>query len=257
MSARCARLAAVVTVFTLAFVPGVRAQGQNPAGRGQAGPPPTPRAAAPIDLTGYWVSVVTEDWRYRMVTPTRGDYQGVPMTPAAIKVADAWDPAKDEAAGLQCKSYGAAAIMHVAGRIRFTWQDDRTLKMETDNGTQTRLFRFEGSPAARAGRRSWQGDSVARWESNGRGRGAGGSLRVVTTNLLAGYLRKNGVPYSENIGLTEYFDVAPLPSGGQVLVATVVVDDPMYLDRQFVVASQFKKEPDGSKWDPTPCSSTW
>jgi len=82
---------------------------------GRGGPPPSPKAAAPIDLTGYWVSVVSEDWRYRMVTPAKGDYQGVPMTPEALKVADAWDPAADEAAGNQCKSYGAAAIMRVPG----------------------------------------------------------------------------------------------------------------------------------------------
>jgi len=247
---------AVVAAFALVFVLGVRTHGQNPPAGQASATPPTPRAAATVDLTGVWVSLITENWRYRMVTPARGDYQGVPMTAAAIKVADAWDPAKDDAAGLQCRSYGAPAIMHVAGRIRISWQDDRTLKLETDNGMQTRLFRFEGGPAARPGRRTWQGDSVARWESGGRGRGAVGSLRVVTTNFLAGYLRKNGVPYSENAGLTEYLDVAPIP-GGQVLVATVVIDDPVYLDRQFVVASQFKKEPDSSKWDPAPCSSTW
>ena len=67
--------------------------------RGNPQPPRAPRAAAPIDLTGYWVSIVTQDWRWRMVTPRKGDYQGIPMTPAAAKVADAWDPAKDEAAG--------------------------------------------------------------------------------------------------------------------------------------------------------------
>src|SRR5580693_72020 len=71
----------------------------------------TAREAAPIDLTGYWVSVVTEDWRYRMVTPARGDYQGVPMTPAARAIADAWDPAKEEASGDLCKSYGAPALL--------------------------------------------------------------------------------------------------------------------------------------------------
>src|SRR5215831_18232171 len=81
----------------------VLAQGR---GRGGAPPPPqTPRAAAPVDLDGYWVSVVTEDWRYRMVTPARGDYQGVPMTPEARVIADAWDPAKEEGSGDLCKSY--------------------------------------------------------------------------------------------------------------------------------------------------------
>ena len=199
-----------------------------------------------------------------MVTPTKGDYQSVPMTLAAVKLADAWDPKKDQAAGLQCKSYGAPTILHTATRIRVSWQDDRTLKMETDYGQQTRLFHFEdaqATPAAQRGPRSWQGYSTAVWESNGR-RGAGGApvgagLVVLTSNLKAGYLRKNGVPYSENAKVTEYLDVAPIPSGGQMLIATVAVDDPQFLDRQFVVASQFKKETDTSKWDPTPCSSEW
>ena len=114
-----------------------------------------PKAAAPIDLTGYWVSIVTEDWRYRMVTPAKGDYQGVPMTPEARKVADAWDPAADEAAGNQCKSYGAAAIMRVPGRLQISWQDDDTLRVETDAGMQTRLFHFKDDQTA--GERSWQG----------------------------------------------------------------------------------------------------
>ena len=229
---------------------------------GPPAPPPTPRAAAPIDLSGYWAAAVTEDWRYRMVTPAKGDYQAVPMTPAAIKIADAWDPKADETAGLQCRSYGAPAIMHTATRLHITWQDDRTLRVETDYGTQTRLFRFNaaGAAPAAASRRSWQGDSLAQWETAGRGRGGaamGGALRVTTGNLLSGYLRKNGVPYSQDARLTEYFDLTPLPGNGQLLVVTAAVEDPVYLDRRFVVISHFKKEADGSRWEPSPCSSTW
>ena len=100
------------------------------------------KADAPIDITGYWVSIVTEDWRYRMVTPAKGDYASVPLNAEARKVADAWDPAKDEAAGDQCKSYGAAAIMRVPGRLHITWDGETALKMETDAGTQTRMFEF-------------------------------------------------------------------------------------------------------------------
>src|SRR5437764_782817 len=120
------------------------------------GPPrQTPRAAAPIDLTGYWVSIVSEDWRYRMVTPAKGDYQAIPMTPEAVKVADAWNPDADTAAGNQCKSYGAPAIMRVPGRIHLTWDDEQTLKLEMDAGTQTRIFRFQ-KPASKS-EPSWQG----------------------------------------------------------------------------------------------------
>ena len=110
--------------------------------RGNPQPPRAPRAAAPIDLTGYWVSIVTQDWRWRMVTPAKGDYQGIQMTPEGRKIADAWDPAKDEAAGEQCKSYGAPALMSVPGRLHITWQDDTTIKVDADAGLQTRLLRF-------------------------------------------------------------------------------------------------------------------
>jgi hypothetical protein len=207
----------------------------------------TAKASAPIDLTGYWVAFVTEDWRFRMVTPRKGDYQSVPMTDAARKIADSWDPAKDEAAGNQCKSYGAAAIMRVPSRFHITWQDDNTLRVDSDAGSQTRLFRFSPT-ASPAGERTWQGFSAAQWQRPS-------SLRVATNNLRAGYLRKNGVPYSESATVTEYFDVAPHPNGGQVLLVTTIVDDPQYLQQPFITSSQFKKEPDGSRWDPSPCTA--
>src|SRR3984885_16042809 len=97
---------------------------------GQAAPA-TAKASAPADLTGYWVAFVTEDWRFRMVTPHKGDYQAVPMTDQARKIADAWDPAADEASGNQCKAYGAAAIMRVPARFHITWQDENTLRVES------------------------------------------------------------------------------------------------------------------------------
>ena len=125
----------------------------------QAGPA-TAQAAAPVDLTGYWVSVVTEDWLYRMVTPQKGDYSAVPLNAEARKVADAWDPAKDESAGEQCKAYGAPAIMRLPGRVHITWQDESTLKIETDAGTQTRLLHF-GDAQPPAGEQGWQGYSTA------------------------------------------------------------------------------------------------
>jgi hypothetical protein len=267
-----ARLSIVALVAAISLAPAPDAHAQN-----RGAPPPTAgaaqgapgagrgaRGAAPIDLTGYWVSFVTEDWRYRMVTPRKGDYRGVPITKEALAIVNAWDPAADEAAGNQCKSYGAAAIMRVPGRIHVTWQDDDTLRLETDAGMQTRLFQFAASSAPK-GDPTWQGNSAARWERSG-GRGGtpvGGSLTVVTTNMRAGYLRKNGVPYSENATVTEYFDTALQASsasqqkGAPLLVVTTVVEDPRYLTQPFIVSSHFKKEADASKWDPTPCSSSW
>ena len=235
-----AALVPVIAVAVLVLVPPVNAQ--NPAAERPA------RASAPVDLTGYWVSVVTEDWRYRMVTPPKGDYRPVPVTREALRILNAWDPAADQAAGDACKSYGAPAIMRVAARFRVTWQDDNTLRIDSDAGMQTRLLRFTRPPAGRV-ERTWQGMSAARWDA--------GSLTVETRNLRSGYLRKNGVPYSENAALTEYFDVAPHPDGGALMVVTTVVVDPQYLEEPFIVSTNLRKEADGSRWDPTPCSTTW
>jgi hypothetical protein len=94
-------------------------------GRGAAAGtrPPSARQAAPVDLTGYWVSVVNEDWRFRMVTPPKGDYGAVPLNAEGRRVADTWDPAKDRASGNECRLHGAAGLMRVPGRLRITWQE--------------------------------------------------------------------------------------------------------------------------------------
>lgn len=252
----------LVVIAGLALILGARA---TPGAQPQGGTPAvSARATAPIDLTGYWVSYVTENWRYRMVTPAKGEYRRIPASPAALPLINAWDPAADERAGDQCKSYGAGAIMSVPGRLHITWQDANTLRIETDAGTQTRLLRFSDRAASvpvsaappSSAPPTWQGESVAHWEQVAAP-GRGGSLSVVTSHLRAGYLRKNGVPYSERATVSEHFDVAPLPDGGELLLVMTTVEDPVYLNGPYIVSPHFKKEPDGSRWDPTPCSSTW
>lgn len=230
------------------------AQGRGGRG-GPPGPPPTAKAAAPFDITGYWVSIVTEDWRYRMVMPPKGDFLGVPLNQEGRKVLQAWDPAKDEASGDQCRAYGAPNILRVPGRIHITWQDDQTLKLEADAGTQTRIFSFT-APQSQGG--DWQGVSKASWDVIPVGRGQqpnGGSLKVVTTKLKPGYLRKNGVPYSANATLTEYFDRVNEPNGDVYLVVTTTVEDPTYLTSPYETSVHFKKQADAAGWNPTPCST--
>ena len=242
-----------VAVIMFGMASAVVAQRGQAGQRGQA--PQTPRAAAPVDFTGYWVSLVTEDWRWRMVTPAKGDFASIPTNPAGVQVGQQWDPAKDEAAGEQCKSYGAPAIMRVPGRLHITWQDDTTLKIETDSGEQTRSLHFgEFQP----GPASWQGNSAATWELAGGRRGgppAGGALKVVTTGLRAGYLRKNGYPYSEKTTVTEYYDRTIESNGDSLLIVTTIVNDPVYLGQEFITSTHFKKEADGTKWSPEPCTA--
>ena len=92
----------------------------TPALAQRGGPPPPARDAAPIDITGYWVSVVTEDWKFRMVTPNPGVYDALTLNADGRRVGDTWDPEADEASGVACKGYAAPAIMRLPGRFRIT-----------------------------------------------------------------------------------------------------------------------------------------
>jgi hypothetical protein len=230
---------------------GVRAQGR---GRG-AQPPGTARASAPFDVTGYWVAVITEDWKYRMVTPKVGVFDAIPLSAEGRKVGMAWSPDKDQAAGEACKAYGAAGIMRMPTRLNIAWQDANTLKVDTDAGTQTRLFHF-GAAAPKPGEPTWQGHSVAEWEgASGRGATRTGNLKVVTTNLKSGYVRRNGAPYSDRTTVTEWWDVNTLPNGDRWLTVTTKVEDPVYLTRAYITTSDFKKLPDATGWSPSPCAT--
>lgn len=229
------------------------------------------RPSAPVDLTGTWVSIVTEDWRYRMVTPQIGDLANIPENEAGREYAMNWRPEMD--VGNECRAYGAAAIMHEPGRIKISWENDQTLKLEFDAGRQTRLLHF--NPNVAAGEPSRQGHSLARWE---RPRGlqvppvvtnvvpigqqfprpemVSNSLQVFTNNLTAGYLRKNGLPHSDNVLVREYFDMITIPDGSTWLIVDIIVEDPEFLEAPWVTSMNFKKEPDDSNWDPQDCFVT-
>jgi hypothetical protein len=225
-----------------AFVAASDAQARR--GAPAATTPSTAKAAAPIDITGHWVSLITDDWVYRMITPAKGDVSYVPLNAEGRRL----------------------AIMRLPSRVEISWQDDNTLKLDIDTGMQTRLFHFGQQEPQ--GARSWQGWSNASWQLSGTTEQfypgptslgqikRAGSLKVDTTNLRAGYLRKNGVPFSENAFMTEYYNLIVEDDGNQYLVIQTFVSDPQYLTNHFVRTLQFKREPDGSKRTPMPCSAT-
>ena len=249
------------------------AQGVRAPGRG----PMAAEQQAPTDLTGYWVSLITQDWRFRMVVPGTGEYAAIPLNVRGKQTADAWRAAPDEAAGKQCEAYGAAVLMRNPERLHITWQDAETLQVDTDSGMQTRLLRFlppppGGSPAAGSpapfmvprtnAPPSWQGQSVARWSSAGPGGAPAAaaarpdSFEVVTNDLLPGLLRKNGVPYGSKTTMHEWWGLYTEPTGEQWLTINTRIYDEEYLQKPYLYESVFLKEPDGSKWHPTPCSLT-
>lgn len=226
--------------------------------------PIAPRLTNAIDLTGVWVSVVNEDWNYRMVRPPKGDYRLMQMTPEGRRVADMWDPNSDGS----CLAYGAASLVRVPQRMRISWESDSVLKLETDAGQQVRRFVFGAAEAPQG--RSLQGFSRSRWVPDSPVTDQGlrpafpkpdarhSTLEVLTSNLSGGWLRRNGVPYSPDARVTEYYDRFALPHGNgsdEWLLVTTIVDDPIYHVEPFVTSTNFKREPDGSKWHPTACKS--
>jgi hypothetical protein len=267
-------------------------------GAGPAGPAQTARARNPVDFTGTWVSVVTEDWRWRMVTaPKDGSaVASIPVNAEGRKAAQAWDLEADNKAGNQCKAFGVGGIMRQPGRIRISWQDDNTLKMEFDAGTQTRLVHFDRSVQPPA-EKTWQGFSRGDLEGPGVGRGAapvgdtrvtggglpgaqgvpggggsglrgsppprgsgrintGADIKIVTTNFREGYLRKNGVPYSEQAVITEYIHRLPThPNGDNWLQVITIVEDPRYLSQPYYTSTNFRLEPNDANFRPTPCQT--
>jgi len=240
------------------------AQGGRGGGGQRGGPPPaqSAKAAAPVDLTGYWVSIVTEDWIERMSPDSppsgTGGARGLARAPAVTPPPN----------GEQCRVYAAGGSLRVPTRLNITWLDDNTLKVQMDAGNQTRLLHFVPE-TPRPAEKTLQGYSVATWELGGGGGRGGrggppggpgaaaapapaprwGSLNVVTTNLSGGYLLSSRSLYSDNAVLTEYFSHHADFAQDYFTVTAQIQDGPVTR----VTSSTFKKEPDGSKFSPGPC----
>jgi hypothetical protein len=251
---------------------GAAAQAAGQGGGAPAGAAAGARGAAPVDLTGYWVSLVTEDWIERMSPDSPpsgvprggrgggggggGGNRGGAGAPAPVPAA----PGSE-----QCRVYAAGGSMRVPGRLHITWADDNTLKVDMDAGTQTRLLHFNATVPAGTPK-SLQGYSVATWEVGGRGGGGfggggnrggaappaprWGNLKVVTTNMSSGYLLSSRSTYSDNAVLTESF-ARHSDFGMEYLTIIASLEDGAGNPR--VVSSTFKKEADGAKFAPTGC----
>ena len=230
-----------------------------------------------------------------MVTPPNGaTWPSVPVNAEGARWRPAWNLAADNAAGNQCKAFGVGGIMRQPGRIRISWQDDSTLKMEFDAGTQTRLLHFDraaqpparrrhgrASPrrVGRPGRRSRPGEAPRgsgrrRRRAAGAGRRRrracaaarrrdggvdqrGGDIKVVDDELpRRATCGRTACPYSEQATITEYFHRLPThPNGDSWLNVVTIVEDPRYLTQPFYTSTNFRLEANDSLFNPTPCQT--
>jgi hypothetical protein len=214
------------------------------------------------------VSLVTLDWRFRMLVPGKGEYLGIPLNLKAKQFADAWQPGPDEAAGKQCEAYGGPNVLLVPERLNIGWQDDNTLQVQTDAGMQNVLLHFAPPADMNDMAPSLQGYAAASWDvpappaGNPFGGPAApqkphfGSINVHVSHLLPGLIRKNGVPYGSGAEVTEYWEQHQGPTGAQYLIVSQILRDPEYLVDPYFTNATFEKEASGSQWSPTPCSLT-
>ena len=216
------------------------------------------------DLSGNWVSVVTQHWHYRMLMPPDGATAKIPLSATGRRVHEMIDLDQDVANGDECRAYGAGNIMRIPGRLRIQWADDNTLQIDTDAGTQTRLLHFNSQMSAASVAPSLQGHTVAGWfgregapegDRNADQNDPNAARYVVasTSRLTPGYLLKNGVPYSASMTMEEHFYTFSEPNGDEWLVVSAIISDPEFLARDHVTVNQFKRESNGRGWDPTPC----
>lgn len=246
-----------ILVLSATFSVNVSAQRGGP-----AGPPPSAQQAAPFDMTGYWVSVVTEDWRWRMLVAEAGDVEnGIPLNQAGRELAEAWSPDNNEMES--CLAFGGAGIMRYPGRLHITWQDEETLRIDFSAGEQTRLLHFNTALNSGAMTPSLQGFTTTNWYKERQTRGLGfggpvrsfegGNLKSLTRNLSPAFLQRNGVPYSDQTIIEDSYKVIEAPNGDRWLIITSVVTDPVYLRQSWITSTNFKYEENGDKWDPITC----
>jgi hypothetical protein len=233
----------------------------------QGAPPPpavqqTPRQASPVDFTGTWASVVTEDWQWRFVTPIVGDYTGIPLNSVGDKTARAWNHDADLKAGEQCKAFGAAAINRLPTRMQVSWVDDSTMKLEWDLGTQSRLVYFDKSKRPE-GPPSYQGHAIGEWidlpAATGRGGGGGAAGAAAPAAGAAGAAppagRAGGAPAQAG-GRAGRGAAAPAERAGGLRIVTTNLKA-QYLRQNGVPVSEkavvtefldIVPAPDGSQW---------
>jgi hypothetical protein len=206
-------------------------------------------AFAQLDPTGEWAPRLHEDDAERGGGPSLGDYLGLPINAAARLRADAWDASQLTIPENQCRPIRDVYPPRGNSRIRIWKEVDAPTQtilayhMLLSWMTQERLVYMDGRahPAAYAAH-TWQGFSTGKWEGN--------MLSATTTHLKPGWVRRNGVPRSENATLVEHW----IRHGDDGLTLVSIMNDPVYLTEPFIQTSNFVLDSQ-QKIDPFPCET--
>ncbi len=201
------------------------------------------QSAPAIDFSGYWTGNMQEDGEERGAGPALVDYGGVPVNQAGRLWALSYDPSRLTSRYHQCDGYVAPYSMRAIGNTRVWEERDPHLQTliaihwysQTFEGH--RVFWMDGRPHPPAyAAHTYMGFSTGTFVGN--------ALRVETTHLKQGWLRRNGLPESDQTTLTEFF-----VRHGDHITYTSVIKDPVFLSEPLTKTTDFYRQPsDPGAW---------
>ena len=194
-------------------------------------------ALAQIDITGNWQGVFHEDQPERIPGPSLGDYLGLPINDSARAFAEAWDPSRLTVPEHQCRAHSAPYILRGPLNMRIWEERDPqseeliAIHMDISNFQQRRIFWMDGRPhPSPNAEHTWMGFSTGTWD--------GDQLVVTTSHVKQMWHRRNGLPQSDQVQLTERFI-----RHGDVLTDFTRTVDPVYLSEPVVKTTNMRLNP--------------
>jgi hypothetical protein len=200
-------------------------------------------ASPGVDLSGNWAPVIHEDFGERIPGPELANYAGLPITDGARMFAESWDASRLTLPEHQCQAHVAPYIYRGPLNLRI-WeekdpQSQRVIAIHQYISTyeQNRTIWMDGRPHPPAGvAHTWMGFSTGKWEGN--------ILSVYTTHIKEGWVRRNGLPESDQATLSEHFI-----RHGNLLTHVSIATDPVYLTEPLIKTQDFNLiSQEGQNW---------
>jgi len=200
-----------------------------------------------VDLSGAWTPQYTEDQPERIPGPDLVDYLGIPINPEARQWALSWDPDRLSLPEHQCQEHTVAYIYRGPVQLRL-WEerDPQTQDLVAIHSyiniyEQNRTIWMDNRPhPPDYAAHTFAGFSTGHWDGN--------ILTVYTTHIKQGWHRRNGIPSSDEITLTEHFI-----RHGDRLTHVSIVSDPIYLSEPLIKSEDFTSNPNSNQNWLWPC----